>query len=51
MEECWQRGLVLLAPIGMYGNVLRVAPPLVVTEAEVQESLGIFEDAMQAACG
>ena len=51
VEECWQRGLVLLAPIGMYGNVLRVAPPLVVTEAEVQESLGIFEDAMQAACG
>lgn len=50
VEECWKRGLVLIAPIGMYGNVLRVAPPLVITEAEVQESLGIFEAALEAAC-
>ena len=50
VEECWRRGLVLIAPIGMYGNVLRVAPPLVITEAEVQESLGIFEAALAAAC-
>ena len=44
------RGLVLIAPIGMYGNVLRVAPPLVITDEEVQESLDVFEAAMQAAC-
>ncbi len=49
VEECWRRGLVLIAPIGMYGNVLRVAPPLVITDAEVQESLGIFEAALAAA--
>ncbi|HEY3397050.1 MAG TPA: aspartate aminotransferase family protein [Armatimonadota bacterium] len=50
VEECWHRGLVLIAPIGMYGNVLRVAPPLVVTDAEVQESLDIFAAALKAAC-
>ena len=50
VEECMQRGLVLIAPIGMYGNVLRVAPPLVISEAEVQESLGIFEEALGVAC-
>jgi 4-aminobutyrate aminotransferase-like enzyme len=51
VEECWHRGLVLIAPIGMYGNVLRVAPPLVITDAEVEESLGIFEASLKAACG
>ena len=50
VEECMQRGLVLIAPVGMYGNVLRVAPPLVISEAEVQESLGIFEEALGVAC-
>ena len=46
--ECARRGLVLIAPIGMYGNVLRVAPPLVITEAEVRESLDLFEAALGA---
>lgn len=50
VEECWHRGLVLIAPIGMYGNVLRVAPPLVVSDAEVQESLDIFEASLKAVC-
>jgi len=47
--EACRRGLVMIAPLGMYGNVLRVAPPLVITDEQVQESLGIFEEALQAA--
>ena len=27
----------------MYGNVIRVAPPLVITPAEAEESLAIME--------
>ena len=30
---------VLVGSVGMYGNVIRVAPPLVMTEAEADESL------------
>ncbi len=33
----------MIAPIGMFGNVIRVAPPLVITREEVEESLDIFE--------
>ena len=47
--ECFQRGLVCIAPIGMYGNVVRVAPPLVVTEDQANEALAIFEQALHAA--
>ncbi|MEA3400702.1 MAG: aspartate aminotransferase family protein [Armatimonadota bacterium] len=47
--EAFQRGLICIAPIGLYDNVIRVAPPLVITEEQAHESLGIFEEAMQAA--
>jgi 4-aminobutyrate aminotransferase-like enzyme len=34
---------LLVGSLGMYGNVVRVAPPLVITPAEVDESLAIME--------
>ncbi len=40
--DCAQRGL-LVGSVGMYGNVIRVAPPLVITPDEVEESLAIME--------
>jgi 4-aminobutyrate aminotransferase/(S)-3-amino-2-methylpropionate transaminase len=51
IHEAFQRGLAVIAPIGMLGNVIRVAPPLVMTEAEANESLDIFEAALKAAAG
>ncbi len=51
VHEAFKRGLVMIAPIGMFGNVLRVAPPLVINEQQAQESLDIFEAALKAACG
>lgn len=38
IEACANHG-VLVGAVGMYGNVIRVAPPLVMTEAEADESL------------
>jgi 4-aminobutyrate aminotransferase len=40
-----QHGL-LIGSVGIFGNVIRVAPPLVITEAEAHESLDIFEKAL-----
>jgi 4-aminobutyrate aminotransferase len=37
-----QNGL-LIGSVGIFGNVVRVAPPLVITEAELNESLDLFE--------
>ncbi|MHB9022721.1 MAG: aspartate aminotransferase family protein [Armatimonadota bacterium] len=37
-----QHGL-LIGSVGVFGNVVRIAPPLVITEAEAHESLDIFE--------
>ncbi|HEY3398358.1 MAG TPA: aspartate aminotransferase family protein [Armatimonadota bacterium] len=37
---------VLCGSVGIYGNVLRVAPPLVITEDELHESLDIMEEVL-----
>lgn len=42
MVDCANHGL-LIGSVGMFGNVIRVAPPLVITKTEVDESLAIME--------
>ncbi len=37
---------LLIGSVGVFGNVIRVAPPLVISEAEAHESLDIFEKAL-----
>ena len=37
---------LLIGSVGIFGNVIRVAPPLVITEAEAHESLDIFDEAL-----
>ena len=48
MEETRTRGL-LVGKGGLYGNVIRMAPPLTLTRAEAEEGLGILIDALEAA--
>lgn len=47
MEETRARGL-LVGKGGRFGNVLRMAPPLTLTEAEADEGLGILADSLAA---
>lgn len=44
-KACLARNLLLLT-CGTYGNVIRWIPPLVVTSAQIDEALAIFNDAM-----
>jgi len=46
-EEAKRRGL-LVGRGGLYSNVLRVAPPLVVTEREVDDALAILDESFGA---
>lgn len=47
LEECKQRGL-LIGKGGLYGNVLRIAPPLTVTEDEIDIAADIIASAVSA---
>jgi alanine-glyoxylate transaminase / (R)-3-amino-2-methylpropionate-pyruvate transaminase len=47
LEETRKRAL-LLGRGGLYGNVLRVAPPLVVSRAEVETALKVLDESLAA---
>ena len=47
LEECKERGL-LIGKGGLYGNVLRIAPPLSVTEEEIDSAAEIITAAVSA---
>jgi 4-aminobutyrate aminotransferase/(S)-3-amino-2-methylpropionate transaminase len=46
IQEAFRRGLILIAPIGFYGNVIRIAPPLVISEDLVLKGLDIIDEAI-----
>ena len=50
MEEAKVEG-VLIGKGGLYGNVLRIAPPLSLTEAECDDGLAMLETAVRRATG
>ena len=45
IELARERGLILLG-CGMYGNVLRLLPPLIEADEEIDEGLSILEGAL-----
>ena len=50
MESCKRQGL-LVGKGGLYGNALRIAPPLSITADEVAEGLDIIEAAIEEVAG
>jgi 4-aminobutyrate aminotransferase len=46
VHACEEAGLLLLT-CGTYDNVIRWIPPLVVNEAQINEALGIFAEALK----
>jgi 4-aminobutyrate aminotransferase/(S)-3-amino-2-methylpropionate transaminase len=49
-EEAFQRGLLLIT-CGVHGNCIRVLAPLVIADAELEEALGVWEEALEATLG
>jgi 4-aminobutyrate aminotransferase/(S)-3-amino-2-methylpropionate transaminase len=50
VEAASARGLLLLKS-GIYSNCIRVLVPLVISEGELDEALGVWEDALGSALG
>jgi 4-aminobutyrate aminotransferase / (S)-3-amino-2-methylpropionate transaminase / 5-aminovalerate transaminase len=49
-EAASERGLLLLKS-GIYSNCIRVLVPLVISEGELDEALGVWEDALGSVLG
>jgi len=48
VEQCFHRGLLLFAPVGAWGQTVKIAPPLTITRDALIEGLGVLEEAVAA---
>jgi 4-aminobutyrate aminotransferase len=46
VESCFQAGLALIAPLGLHGNVIRIAPPLMIERELVNRALDTLESVL-----
>jgi 4-aminobutyrate aminotransferase / (S)-3-amino-2-methylpropionate transaminase / 5-aminovalerate transaminase len=49
--KCLQKGLLMFAPVGIGGECLKIAPPLIIPEDAIRESLQVFEEAIDEVLG
>jgi 4-aminobutyrate aminotransferase/(S)-3-amino-2-methylpropionate transaminase len=49
-KYCYEHGLITISA-GSYGNVIRVLVPLVITDEQMDEALGILESALASVSG
>jgi 4-aminobutyrate aminotransferase / (S)-3-amino-2-methylpropionate transaminase / 5-aminovalerate transaminase len=48
VRYCYERGVLMFAPVGFGGGTVKIAPPLVITEEAVLESTAVLEEAFEA---
>jgi 4-aminobutyrate aminotransferase-like enzyme len=48
---CFQRGLLMFAPVGAGGECIKIAPPLTITEDALRESIQVLEEALDDVLG
>jgi len=44
-EKCFHKGLLMFAPVGIAGECIKIAPPLIISEEALLEGLGVLEEA------
>ncbi|PAW84220.1 MAG: aspartate aminotransferase family protein [Pedosphaera sp. Tous-C6FEB] len=45
IERCMWKGLLLFAPVGAWGQTVKIAPPLTIPREALEESLGVLAEA------
>ena len=50
VERCFHKALLLFAPVGAWGQTVKIAPPLTITEEPLREGLAVLGEALDEAC-
>ncbi|MCF6356452.1 MAG: aspartate aminotransferase family protein [Draconibacterium sp.] len=50
-ERCFQKGLLMFAPVGIAGECIKIAPPLMITEDAIKEGIQVLEEACDEILG
>jgi len=48
---CFQKGLLMFAPVGIAGECVKIAPPLIISEEALRESIGVLGEAVEEVLG
>jgi 4-aminobutyrate aminotransferase-like enzyme len=48
---CFQKGLLMFAPVGIAGECIKICPPLTIEEETLYESLDVFAEAVDEVLG
>jgi 4-aminobutyrate aminotransferase-like enzyme len=46
VERCFHKGLLFFAPVGAWGQTVKIAPPLTITEEPLREGLAVLREAL-----
>ena len=50
IERCFHKGLLFFAPVGAWGQTVKIGPPLTITEEPLREGLAVLGEAIDEAC-
>jgi 4-aminobutyrate aminotransferase-like enzyme len=50
-EKCFQKGLLMFAPVGIAGECVKIAPPLMINEEALREGIKVLEEACDEILG
>jgi 4-aminobutyrate aminotransferase/(S)-3-amino-2-methylpropionate transaminase len=50
-ERCFHKGLLMFAPVGIAGECLKIAPPLMISEEALREGIKVFGEACDEILG
>ncbi|MDD2382265.1 MAG: aspartate aminotransferase family protein, partial [Mariniphaga sp.] len=50
-EKCFQKGLLMFAPVGIGGECLKISPPLIITEDALIEGINVLDEACDEVLG
>lgn len=51
VNKCIQKGVLMFSPVGLNGSTVKIAPPLVINEEALMESIGVLDEAFREALG
>ncbi len=47
IQRCFEKGLLFFAPVGAWGQTVKIAPPLTITQGAVEEGLAVLGEAIE----
>jgi len=50
-EKCFHKGLLMFAPVGIAGECIKIAPPLIITEEALKEGLEVLKESCNEILG